>query len=74
MGKVLNKKFDKICKDIYKKAMKICNFVDKNKMQLEGEYNSKQRKLHDRLADLSESLTEEICYLDQVEEIINETP
>ena len=67
MGIVVNKSFNKIRKDIYKRAIKLYHFVEDNHIELDGEWTDKQFKLFYKLQGLSESLVQEISLLDEIE-------
>lgn len=67
MGVVVNKSFERVRRDIARKSDKLFEFLKENSGNLYGEWTSKQNRIYERLSGLSESLCEEISFIDEVE-------
>jgi hypothetical protein len=69
MGRVVNKSFNRVRKDIFKKAEKILFFLESNigDLQNSEKWTIKQNNTYDKLSALCFGLTEEVDNLDEVE-------
>jgi hypothetical protein len=67
MGRVVNKSFKKVQKDIAKRALKLEEYLKNNHGNLYDEYSVKQRKIYNKISALCIRLLEEIDNLDEVE-------
>lgn len=67
MGRVVNKSFERVRKDIAKKSEKLLSFLQDNNGNLYGDWTTKQSKMYDKLNALLLDLSEEIFNLDEIE-------
>jgi len=68
MGIVVNKSFNRVRKDIVRKADRLKEFIETNAMATaDGSWTLKQNNLFERLGSLAHSLSEEVSKLDEVE-------
>jgi hypothetical protein len=69
MGVVVNKSFNKVRKDIDKKAWKLLIYLQDNICQLDGDWTSDQNDIYMKLGQLSFSLEVEIAKLEAIRNV-----
>lgn len=67
MGQVVNKSFNKLEKNIAKKYEKLLDFLIENNGNLYDKWTYKKDKMYNKLAELCDSLAEEVSFLDEIE-------
>lgn len=67
MGVVVNKSFNRVRKDIARKAEKLTDFLREHNGTLYGEWTRRQNSMYEKLNTMCYSLSEELSNLEEIE-------
>lgn len=67
MGKVVNKSFERVRKDIAKRSEDLLDFLRDHNGTIWGDWTTRQRKIYEQLSELCYEITETVSDLDEIE-------